>query len=117
MHPDGAFRNIVINGNRFDKICGPSIVVFSTQQLSILNNTFTKVMTTPPGSTGGRVGIDPDALIWLDQCEEVKVSGNNASSPGPYLKELVAGRGLPDGVLESARAGVVSAVGAASSTP
>jgi Right handed beta helix region len=117
MHPAGAFRNIVINGNRFDDICGPSLVVSSTQQLKVTNNTFTKVMTAPPGSTGGRVGIDPGALIWLDQCVDVKMSRNNVYSPGPYLKELVAGRGLANGVLEAARAGIVSAVGAASSTP
>jgi len=117
MHSAGAFRNMVIDGNRFDAICGPSIVVSSTQKLSIVNNSFTKVMAAPPGSTGGLVGIDPNALIWLDQCEDVKVSGNRATSPGPYLKELVAGRGLADGVLDAAQSGVVSTAGTTSSTP
>ncbi len=113
MHPPGAFRNIVIEGNHFEDICGPSIVVSSTQQLSIVGNVFTSVMTAPPGSTGGRVGMDPKALIWLDQCTGVKLSGNSVQSPGQYLKELVDGRGLGDGVLDAARAGVA----APSSTP
>jgi hypothetical protein len=104
LRPAGAFRNIVIEGNRFDDIRGPSIVVSSTQQLSVLNNTFTRVMTTPPGNTGGLVGIDSGALIWIEECSHVKISGNTIKSPGMYLKKLIAGRGLAPGVLEAAQA-------------
>jgi hypothetical protein len=106
MHPPGAFRNIVIEGNHFEDICGPSIVVTSAQKLRIVDNTFTRVMTAKPGATGGRAGIDPKALIWLEECENVKVSGNTVKSPGSYLKELLSGRGLPPDVLKAALDGV-----------
>jgi hypothetical protein len=106
MHPPGAFRNIVIEGNRFDDICGPSIVVSSTQQLLLRNNTFTNVMTAPGDNTGGRVGIDPNALIWLDQCAPVVMDGNRVISPGAYLKKLVDGRGMAPGFLAAAQAGI-----------
>ena len=38
--------------------------------------------------------MDQKALIWLDQCEGVKVSANVVKSPGSFLKELVAGNDL-----------------------
>ena len=118
MQPPGAFRNIVIENNHFDDICGPSIVVSSTQQLSIENNVFTSVMTAPPGVTGGIVGIDPTALIWLDQCDGVKVSQNQIDDPGQYLKQNIAGRGLAPGALESALAGFFQVqTGKTSSSP
>ena len=106
MHAPGAFRNIVIEGNHFDDICGPSIVVTSADKLRIVGNTFTRVMTAQPGATGGQAGFDPKALIWLEECEDVKVSGNTVKSPGSFLKELVSGRGLPPDVLNVALAGV-----------
>jgi hypothetical protein len=106
MHAPGAFRNIVIERNHFDDICGPSIVVTSAEKLRIIGNTFTRVMTAQPGATGGQVGIDPKALIWLEECEDVKVSGNTVKSPGSFLKELISGRGLAPDVLKVALAGV-----------
>lgn len=117
MHPPGAFRNIVIDGNRFDDIRGPVIVVSSTQNLRISRNSFREVMTAPPPATGGIVGINTKAMIWLDQCENVAVRANEVESPGQYLKDLIAGRGLAPGVLDAARAGIQLESGATSSTP
>jgi len=106
MRPPGVLRNIVIERNHFDDICGLSIAVTSVQKLQIIDNMFTRVMRAKPGDTGGQAGINQKALIWLEECDDVKVSGNIVKAPGSFLQELVAGRGLAPGVLDAARAGV-----------
>jgi hypothetical protein len=94
FHALGTFQNITIEGNRFEDICGPSIVASSTQGLTIRNNVFNQVMTAKASDTGGKYGVDPQALIWLDQCAQVSLTGNQVNQPGDFLKQLVAGPNL-----------------------
>ena len=73
----GAFEDITIEGNIFEHVCGVNIVVSSTRGLRLLGNRFTNPDLGAGLSTGHAYGIDQQAVIWLSDCEDVKIEGNN----------------------------------------
>jgi hypothetical protein len=111
LRPPGVFRNITIEDNRFEDIKGPAIVASSAQGLTIQNNIFCRLMTVTPFDVGGMFGINPKALIWLDQCEQVKVAGNRVYRPGDFLQALVAGPNLDEALGPNPAPGVEIRIG------
>jgi hypothetical protein len=84
LRPAGAFEDITIEGNIFEHVCGVNIVVSSTRGLRLLGNRFTNPDLGEGLSTGHAYGIDQQAVIWLSDCEDVKLEGNNA--PATFRK-------------------------------
>ena len=105
LRPAGAFRNIVIENNRFEDINGSSIVVTSTDGLRISNNTFHRVMTVKPNDSGGSYGMDGGVLVWLAHCAGVKANGNRFSEPGDFFKQSATGTNLSPEETERIRSG------------
>ena len=61
----------------------------SVQGLRIEDNTFCRMMRGKFGGTGGAYGIEPGALIWLTQSQDIGLIGNRVYEPGPFFKEAV----------------------------
>ena len=99
----GGHRNITLENNRFEDNDGVNILVCSADQVTIRRNQFLRPMGQPD-AFGRDKGIDPGALVWLDQCSAVHLEDNVVSSPGPHLQKLVhatetaSGTGFETGV-------------------
>ncbi len=102
----GFFRNIVIENNCFDDICGPAIVAASTAGLHIAGNTFCHLMSVKPTDTGGAYGVDPGALIWLAQSQNVSVANNRVYEPGTFFKQPFVEKDADPAIQTQLRAGV-----------
>ncbi len=103
FRPSGAFKNIVIENNRFKDINGASIVVTSTDGLKIIRNAFDRIMSTKPNDSGGSYGIDGGSLIWLAACSNVSATGNRVADPGMFLNHHVSGKDVTTESLEHLR--------------
>jgi hypothetical protein len=84
----GGHRNITIENNRFEDNDGVNVVVCSAQGVTIRNNQFVNPMTHPD-EYGRDKGVDPRALIWINESSKVDLSGNIVTNPGAYLAKLV----------------------------
>ena len=99
----GGHRNIVFQDNTFEDDDGVQIMVTSTIGVKILDNRFIRPMQEP-STRGTLTGVDPKAVIWMTQCEDVDIRGNVIINPGPYLgkpvevTDTVHGKGLTDGI-------------------
>ena len=99
----GGHRNIVIENNKFESNDGVNILVCSAQGVTIRNNQFIAPMKNVK-DFGPDKGVDPTALIWVNESSKVDISGNILSDPGAYLKKLVgasatgSGTGFNNGV-------------------
>ena len=100
------YKNILVEGNRFEDTRGLDISVSSARGVTIRKNIFCDIMTASPSDSGARYGVNQHALIWLDHCEDIHVAGNLVYEPGAFLKDLVGGPGLSADVLQQAIAGV-----------
>lgn len=105
LRPAGAFKNIVIENNRFEDINGASIVVTSTDGLMLKNNIFHRVMTSQPNDSGGSYGINGKSLVWLVTSRGVSATGNRISEAGGFLDQTVEGKDMPADSLNAARTG------------
>lgn len=100
----GGHRNILIEGNRFERNDGVNILVTSAKNVEIKDNIFVSPMNTP-SDFGRDKGANPRALIWLHESDDIKLSGNRIESPGAGMQKPVeatpAARnvsGLDDGI-------------------
>jgi hypothetical protein len=84
----GGHRNILIEGNRFERNDGVNILVTSAKGVEIKNNTFVSPMNTP-SDFGRDKGVNPGALIWLHESADITLSGNRIESPGPGMQKPV----------------------------
>jgi len=85
--PPGGHRNILVEGNRFEKNDGPNIMISSAIGVEIKNNTFINPMhhayhgLNPP--------LPPDSLIALTECRDVSFKNNEIINPGAFMKKIV----------------------------
>ena len=99
----GGHRNITVENNRFEDNDGVNILVCSAQGVTIRNNQFINPMRNQD-DFGTDKGVDPSALIWINESSNVDLTGNVVSNPGPWLKDLVvatptaSGKGFDTGV-------------------
>jgi hypothetical protein len=99
----GGHRNITIENNRFEDNDGVNILVCSAQGVTIRDNQFINPMRNVD-DYGKDKGVDPGALIWINESSKVDLSGNMVSNAGTYLKKLVeatatgSGTGFDTGV-------------------
>lgn len=78
LRPPGTFEDIAIERNIFQSIRGVNLVVSSARNVRIVSNQFLNAGLAVPPDTGHAYGIDQKAVIWLSDCEDVKLDGNNA---------------------------------------
>ncbi len=101
----GGHRHITIEGNRFEEINGPNILVTSAQDVTIRDNRFIRPMEADK-QLGAEKGIEVNSLLWFTQCSGLQLSGNEVIEPGPFLKHLVTatdtarGTGFDTGIRE-----------------
>jgi hypothetical protein len=63
--------------------------------VAIRRNAFIRPFTTPPNTIGRELGIDPAALVWVAETDNLLLQDNTASDPGPFGKiELKEGPGV-----------------------
>ncbi|HEY8966831.1 MAG TPA: hypothetical protein VIM58_10330 [Candidatus Methylacidiphilales bacterium] len=100
----GGHRNIVIEGNLFEEIDGPNVLVTSAKEIVFRNNRFVRPMRRD-NPLGSEKGVETASLFWLTQCTGVVLSGNRIVEPGLFLKHAVTatetaqGTGFADGVV------------------
>jgi len=85
----GGHRHIVIEGNTVENCDGPNIIVSAATDVLVRGNRFVSPMREP-SRRGADRGIDPAALIWLSNCDDVRIEGNSVSQPGQCLEKLIA---------------------------
>jgi hypothetical protein len=92
----GGHHGILITGNKFEENDGVNLLVSSASDVTIADNQFVRPMrnTSVRGTTPG---VDAGALIWLSECEGVKVSGVTVTEPGSALKKNVVTAGMVHG--------------------
>ncbi|MEN1680541.1 MAG: right-handed parallel beta-helix repeat-containing protein [Planctomycetota bacterium] len=80
--------NIQIDGNLIERAAGPGVILNQVDGVQVVDNHFfsTHDIDTTNGSESG---IDPTALIWVDNAENVSLSGNTARSLGPFNDNLI----------------------------
>ncbi len=81
--------NLVIEGNTIDNCGGIGILLTCIRDSVVKNNTVgnTRIMKT---MEGGKVfGIDPDASIYVDEAENIKLEGNKTAGKGVVLGKNV----------------------------
>lgn len=99
----GGHRNLTIEGNTFEEIDGPNMIITSAQNVVVKNNRFLKPMRRAT-TLGREKGVDTGALLWVSQSSDVTVSGNVVRDAGPFLKTPVKatdsarGAGFEDGI-------------------
>ena len=90
--PAGAIGRILIEGNTVQKGNGATVVVTSTCKVEIRNNTFKQPQQVAPSVNGADLGVDNHAVVWLAQCDEVVLQGNQILNPGSFISQpLVRG--------------------------
>lgn len=99
----GGHRNILIEGNRFERNDGVNVLVSSAVGVTLRGNTFVHPMAAP-SDRGHARGVEDGALIWLTECRDVHLEGNRTEEPGPFLRRPISptatasGTGFTDGV-------------------
>jgi len=81
-------RDIVIEGNRFERNDGVNILLSTTQGVQIRNNTFLQPMQQA-SSRGASTGIDPGSLIWITESRQVELKNNILSQPGSFQESRI----------------------------
>ncbi|HEY0074124.1 MAG TPA: right-handed parallel beta-helix repeat-containing protein [Abditibacteriaceae bacterium] len=85
----GVFKNIVIENNTFEDICGPNLVVTSARDVKIRNNRILNAGQVKSKNTGESYHVALDSLIWIKQCENVHMQNNDIINPGPFVGQAV----------------------------
>ncbi|WP_367874568.1 hypothetical protein [Luteolibacter sp. Populi] len=89
LRAPGVFANLVIEDNVFEDCAGPNLVLSSARGVSLRGNRFVRPMHEIPNETGGSFGIAKDSVLWIAECEDLKMENNPVIEPGPYLGEAV----------------------------
>ena len=81
-------QHIVFENNTFEDNDGVNLVIDGAQDVLVKDNRFVR-----PQQQANRRGadrkIDPESLIWLSNCRDVRFEGNTVVEPGPYEKSLI----------------------------
>ena len=83
-------RNITIDSNVFDSICGCNLQVQYARSVSIKNNVFQNTHQNPCNNGDKIPTFDSHAMIWMEDVGDVTLSGNRVSNMGPYGTSLLA---------------------------
>lgn len=89
--PAGGHHNIVIENNVIDQCVGTNIMVTSATDVKVARNVFVKPFQIP-GGNGGNFGVDPGALIWITQSEDVHIDDNVVRDAGSHFKTMFINR-------------------------
>lgn len=81
-------RNITITGNTFDRILGANLIVRYTETARIEGNKFHNTHQVE-SNNGAKLGIDPQAVIWIGNSRNVSLTTNTVDNMGSYGKSLV----------------------------
>lgn len=80
--------NIAIENNTIDSVAGPGLIISLANGVQVNANHF--VNTHEIDTTHGTgVGVDPTAIVWIDDAEAVSLSGNTVRGIGPFGDNLV----------------------------
>jgi len=102
--PSRGHRNILIENNTVEDINGVNLMVTSARDVVVRNNRFVRPHHRPPYNWPNNWGLDRNAVIWLTECENVSIEGNQVIAPGPHTQALVRatptaeGKGFETGI-------------------
>lgn len=80
--------NITIENNVIDSNAGPGVILRQVQGVQVNSNHFVNTHNVDT-NTGSASGIDPTALVWIDNAGDVSLSGNTVRNAGPFLDNLI----------------------------
>ncbi|MFC1778047.1 right-handed parallel beta-helix repeat-containing protein [Pseudomonadota bacterium] len=80
--------NILIEDNVIDGTVGPALIINAAKGVRVINNHFMNTHDIETNN-GESVGIDPTAVIWVDNASNVSFSGNTVSQLGPFGDSLL----------------------------
>ncbi|MDQ3813723.1 MAG: right-handed parallel beta-helix repeat-containing protein [Armatimonadota bacterium] len=90
LRPAGAFNDILIENNTFDRVKGLNLLISSARNVTVKNNRFLNTHSTDPGwHNGADYKIDATAVIEVTQCDGVDFIGNVIENMGPFAKRAV----------------------------
>jgi hypothetical protein len=80
--------NITIEDNVVDSVSGPGLIISLADGVQVRSNHFSN--THPVRTNGGSTnGFDPTAVVWIDDSENVSLSGNTVRNLGRFGDNLV----------------------------
>lgn len=95
--PVPGHQHIVIAGNTVEDVDGNNLLITSARDVEITGNHF--VRPQHGATTRGATHSDPQALVWLDACDDVRLSGNIVTDRGAFGAELVHATALATNVV------------------
>lgn len=82
----GGFRNILVEGNRFEECDGPNISISSAIGVTVKNNIFANPMKN---TVRFNATMPANALVYVTESEDVKFENNVVENPGEFMKRTV----------------------------
>ena len=82
-------KNILIENNVIQGTSVYGIACLNVDGLTVRNNTVTDPFKFGVGAVGSRFGLQPDAGIFIGQCQDVTVTGNTVSGGPPEITQAV----------------------------
>ena len=80
-------QQITIENNTFEEIDGVNLFINSAQNVLVEGNRFLRPQQQP--TRRGADYMDPEALIYLSDCDDVRFERNTVSAAGAYSKHTV----------------------------
>ncbi|MEO0586621.1 MAG: hypothetical protein AAF078_03185 [Planctomycetota bacterium] len=101
-----AHANIRIEDNVVENATGANLLISDANGVTVSNNFFINPNQTA-GGNGQSNGIDTEAVIWIDDADQVDLADNWVSNPGPansafirYTENTGTVQGTGNGVME-----------------
>lgn len=83
----GGIDGVIIRNNRFENIWNASILMKQCTDVEISNNSFIRCNQINPPHYG--LPNDTDSVVYLDDCDDVRLSGNTVTLPGIFYKRPI----------------------------
>lgn len=81
-------RNITIENNTFEDNDGVNMLLAFAEDVTVKNNKFIRSQENL-SLRGKPSGVDPTALIWIFNCNNVNFTNNKVTQLGPFCKTLI----------------------------
>jgi len=83
----GGIDGVIIRNNRFENIWNASILLQHCTNVEITDNTFDRCNQINPPHYG--LPNDTDSVVYVDDSDDIRLSGNTVSQPGIFYKKPV----------------------------
>jgi hypothetical protein len=89
FRPAGTYGSVLIEDNSIEGGNGAAISVTSAKSVVIRGNKIVNPLQIEPNDTGGKYHMDNHAVLWLSNCDDVRLERNRLVNPGPFMTSQI----------------------------